>query len=544
MNLVAGMVIAFVLTFVFRFTSAGFGNDHFTHLSRARQILGGAWPIRDFFDPGQLLHYYLSAAAQLVFGYNLYGEALLTISFMSLGAALTFGVSTRLSRSQAVAACVTLAAVVAFPRLYNYPKVFLYVGAIWLAWWYAHGDADSTAGRPSLRRIVVLSAWSVLAFLFRYDHGAYVGGLMLVLLTLVHAGRARQWRRAMAIYAGVCGLLLLPFLLYVQWADGLFHYLVASGAAARLVGNGTRRALGVGIATPAPSFALAWLTGVTYALPVLTLLTTWWAWTRGRIARQEAAAVVAMACLCLVITRTLVDDDPGARLADVATPTAALGAWLVGRWLSDLRTAGAGTTWRLAARLPVATVFLVTLWSVTTLARTVNTLLDAEFDKGPRAALAHITATYRRLHLRPIDQWAPPGESRGIQALARYVMRCTLPEDRLLVAGQFAPEVFFYAEREFAGGQVHFMLGWHESDADQRLTVARLSGERVPIVLMGDQEAAFRRRFQLVAGDIDARYVEVPFAFNDEPRWRVLVERGRRPSGTDAALGLPCYGPV
>ncbi len=101
MNLVAGMVIAFVLTFVFRFTSAGFGNDHFTHLSRARQILGGAWPIRDFFDPGQFLHYYLSAAAQLVFGYNLYGEALLTISFMSLGAALTFGVSARLSRSQA-----------------------------------------------------------------------------------------------------------------------------------------------------------------------------------------------------------------------------------------------------------------------------------------------------------------------------------------------------------------------------------------------------------------------------------------------------------
>ena len=43
-----GMVVSFVLTFLVRFASTRFGNDHFTHLSRASQIHSDEWPIRDF----------------------------------------------------------------------------------------------------------------------------------------------------------------------------------------------------------------------------------------------------------------------------------------------------------------------------------------------------------------------------------------------------------------------------------------------------------------------------------------------------------------
>src|SRR5262249_6009822 len=113
----AAVTMVFIVTFLLRFQTAAFLNDHFTHLSRARQIVHGEWPIRDFFDPGQFLHYYLSAAAQIVFGYNLFGEALLTISFLSLGAALVYGISWRLSRSHGIAFWMTALAVISSPRL-------------------------------------------------------------------------------------------------------------------------------------------------------------------------------------------------------------------------------------------------------------------------------------------------------------------------------------------------------------------------------------------------------------------------------------------
>jgi hypothetical protein len=43
----------FVGTFLFRFLTLEFMNDHVVHLSRGRQILLGEVPVRDFFDPGE-----------------------------------------------------------------------------------------------------------------------------------------------------------------------------------------------------------------------------------------------------------------------------------------------------------------------------------------------------------------------------------------------------------------------------------------------------------------------------------------------------------
>ena len=554
------LAVVFVLTFLLRFQAANFLNDHFTHLSRARQILLGEWPIRDFFDPGQFLHYYLSAAAQLVFGYGLFGEALLTASFMALGAALTYGVSERLSGSRAIAAGATLASVIAMPRLYNYPKVFLYVAAIWLAWWYAH--------RPERKRIRALAALAALAFLFRYDHGAYIAGLMVVLLTLVHMDRPRQWLTSVASFAGLFCVFLIPFGIYVQWATGLPRYTEASRSSLRNISRDARRSLGVRFTFDnslptavepdhdlfeeprAPQVnglltrdnARSWFTGVTVVLPYLALLLCVWAWRRGTIARPEAAAVAATACLCLVISRTLMAGHPDARLPDVAPPTAALGAWVAGRWLTVPASRARDVTARIFRYFTLSTLFAVTVWSVSTQAQLVPTLQKTGVLDGPRAAWAAMGATYRQLRLHPIDDWAPPGAEGNLQRIARYIQRCTSSDDRLLIAGGFAPDVYFYTERAFAGGQVHFMEGWHASLPEQRLTLDRLRHQSVPIVLMGDQDEGFERGFPWVADYIRTRYAEAPFAGNADDRiWRVLVDRLRTPSGTDPMLGLPCY---
>lgn len=553
-----GMAIAFLFTLLLRFQTATFGNDHFTHLSRARQILLGEWPIRDFFDPGQFLHYYMSAAAQLIFGYNLFGEALLTASCIALGAALTFGISSRVSGSRIIGACASLITVVAFPRLYNYPKVLLYVAAIWLAWSYAH--------LPGPRRLAALALFSIVAFLFRYDHGIYIGAMLTGTLLLLHWPEPRaRWRTAV-VYLSLCSLLVLPFAAYVHWATGLPEYMQSSLTSARIVRNVALRALGVTVTLETadrpldnpsespgdpidlvegyltPGNALAWFTGLTLTLPIVGLVMGMMLLVRRQVPRPEGATMIACAGMCLVITRALLDNNPDARLADVVTPTAVLAAWVAGRWLRQSSNRAAGpVVRRVFKRAALTALFVLTLWSVTTQARFVNKLSDADVFDGPAAASAHFASTYRRLRLRPIDDWAPPGDDRGIQALARYVLRCTSPEDRLLIAGDFAPDVYFYAERAFAGGQVHFMNRWHDSPLDQRVTIARLRGQSVPIVLIGQIEAPFRRRFSEVAAYIDTRYVEVPFLFNGDKPWRVLIDREKTPSGTDARLGLPCY---
>src|SRR5688572_10291322 len=107
--LAAGAGLVWVATFLVRFLFSEFANDHFVHLSRARQILTGELPSRDFADPGLVLHYYASAAALWLSGYNLFGEALLTISALATANAILFVLASTFSRSMWSGAALTLA---------------------------------------------------------------------------------------------------------------------------------------------------------------------------------------------------------------------------------------------------------------------------------------------------------------------------------------------------------------------------------------------------------------------------------------------------
>jgi len=251
---------------------------------------------------------------------------------------------------------------------------------------------------------------------------------------------------------------------------------------------------------------------------------------------------VATACFCLVLWRTMMVDNPDARLADVAAPTAILGAWIAGRSLAPVRTG----TWRgsrgLLLRAGVAAVFVFTLWSVSTQAGFLGTLQRYQIAAPPSRMAQEFVNTYRGLLLRPINVWAPPGDIRGIRALTRYVMRCTEPTDRLLIAGEFAPDVYFYSERLFAGGMVHFMRPWHMSMPEQRTTIARLQRQRIPIAIMGDTDK-FQRDFSFVSDYVRTRFVEVAYStFGDDSQlWHVLVDRQLAPVRVDAQIGLPCY---
>ena len=635
----------FAGTFLFRWLTVEFPNDHFQHLSRARQILLGDVPIRDFFDVGFFLQNYLSSAAQIVFGYNLFGEALLTISLVAFGTMLVFDLSARLSGSRWLAAGAALLTVLAYPRLYSYPKVFLYVSAIGLIWLYAR--------RGNRLHVSLMAGLTAVAFLLRHDHGVYIAVMLVCFLGLREWGGALLWRR-LALYAGVTTGLLLPFLVFVQTTTGLVSYVVESGPQAdtlassplslllnpvpfdydpsapllvidppigpvnvrwvegaddaarreleerygltagvrregrtwsyvltdhepgnvralveeRLIedtagidrgtfeviperwGSWLKRRLFVlrlrsfGPAVFNQQNALAWFYYLTLLVPVVALGSIGADWWSGRVPRRDAAVVAATAILCGIISHTLVRDDPGARLGDAAAPTFVLAAWLARRRADP----GGSLVRARLKRTAMVSVSLVTFWSVWTVGGSGASggfparLGRAGFLDGPTGMWEQFGVVNRGLRRRPIDEWAPPG-STGLPAVTRYLFDCTAPSDRVLVTW-YAPDVFFFAERGFAGGQTFLYGGWHASVASQRLTLERMQQQSVPIILAReDRVEIFREGFPLIYDYVQRRYrlvAESTFG-GEPPALLVFVDTRLDPAGEHPDLGLPCY---
>ena len=622
----------FVATFLFRFLTLEFMNDHFVHLTRGRQILLGEVPVRDFFDPGLFLQYYASAAALVLSDGTLFGEAILTVSLIALGGALTFLLAATLSASLPLGLLAAIAAISIGPRLYGYPKVFLFVLALLCAWHYVRDR--------STKRLFVLVIVTAVAFLFRHDHGVYIGISMAGLIALLEWGALQRSLTTLGRYLTLTALLLLPFAIFIQSTAGLTTYLRGSAPqmselatpqfvwppftlggskpvdapnpaalkvhvrwapeiddAARsererryglttparsedphtwsyVLTNGSRENIRALVADPlvadtngvdrnagqvpgetqqettarwllslenailTEGNALAWLYYSTLLLPFAGALLLLAGSRRQQIAREEVAVVGALVVLCAVIEVTLVRGSPASRLPDVAAPMAALGAWVTGRWLKGNEASATRSVGRLAV---ASIVWLVTLWSCATLGNAGLVKEAAGLLTHPGSTLTRLRATTQSLHRRPIDAWAPPGSS-GERALARYLHQCTATTDRVLTAN-FLPELNFYSERGFAGGQVYLLVGWHASTSDQQLALARLERQRVPVMIVDEatQELTWRN-FPLVADHVRKRYnVAATSSFDGDRVYVVYVDRELPPTGEYEPLGLPCY---
>lgn len=605
-------------TFLVRFLTVEFSNDHFVHLSRGRQILLGEVPVRDFFDPGLFLQYYASAAALTLSGGTLLGEAILTASAVALGATLTFVLAATLSASTTLGLAAAVATAATGPRLYSYPKVFLFVLALVCMHLYAR--KRSTTG------LVILAAVTAMAFLFRHDHGVYIGLTLAGFFLLLDWGAPRRALSNAVRYGAITALFLMPFAIFIEATTGLVTYVQGSApqvidlvtprmvspafvigrqgppqrepriyvrwtletddAARRerearysltrpdegeehtwsyVLGNGASdniRALlsdplvadthgldrvGMRIERPERVTPRVFTEGnartllyyVSLLLPLAGAAMLLAAASHGRMPREETAVVGALVIICTVIEVALVRGSPETRLPDVAAPMSALGAWVTARWIHrDSRAHSGRPKGRLAA---AAIAWFVVLWSCSTFGHAVASLEASGLFEGPGAVWQRIHATSRSLRRRPIDAWAPEG-STGIRALTRYVHECTAPADRVL-ALHFLPELFFYSERGFAGGQVYLLIDWHSSVQDQRLTVARLSSERVPVVIVDvSTRDLVWAHFPVVAEYVGEHYVQVAEStFGGDTEYGVLTDRRLTSSSTYEGLGLPCY---
>jgi hypothetical protein len=206
-------VTVFLVTFLYRYLTVELFNDHFIWISGGRQILRyGAVPYRDFWDTGYFLQHYASAAVQLLFGDNLLGETLLSVSFISAGAALVFRLAAQASRSTLLGLLAASLVVAIFPRLYNYHKLFLYVFGLFLCWRYVD--------HPTPRGLAVIGAATGFSFLFRHDHGVYIFAATVAMLVGLHwRDGARVAARRLALYAGIVAVPVVAFLVFIELVE-------------------------------------------------------------------------------------------------------------------------------------------------------------------------------------------------------------------------------------------------------------------------------------------------------------------------------------
>ena len=223
----AGALVIFAGSFLYRFLDLSFHNDHFEFLSAAAEIVEGAIPGVDFFDPNRPLQYYLSASGLWLFGHQLLAEAVLSVTLMSLGTALVFVAGVRLSRSVALGALAAVVTAATLPRLYSYPKILIPAVALLAVWRFID--------KPSRSSLVAMCLATAMSFYFRFDHGLWVGIALVAAIVARDFGRWRQVATHAVVYAAGVTLLCAPFVLFLVAKGGAISSGPGTGRLSRLL---------------------------------------------------------------------------------------------------------------------------------------------------------------------------------------------------------------------------------------------------------------------------------------------------------------------
>lgn len=208
--------LVMLLTTVIRVVTAQFPIDHFVHLTGAFMVTRGELPWRDFLDAGRPFQYFASAVVIALSGPSLLGEAVLCAGVIGIGTGVLFVVLRLLSGSRFLSLILTAVAVLAYPRLYSYPKVFFYVLAIVLVMLYLR--------RPGWFPAALLGLTTGAASLFRADHGVYIGLTCVVLLLALRGTGQMPSRASVLAYLGALSSLAMPFIIFVQLNGGVIEY--------------------------------------------------------------------------------------------------------------------------------------------------------------------------------------------------------------------------------------------------------------------------------------------------------------------------------
>lgn len=496
-----------------------FLNDHFDRISRGRQILAyGDRPFADFRDPGYFLTLYASATAQALTGGSLLGEALLSSAAIATAAAIAFSLARAASASPAAGLAAVAVTWLVPPRYYDYDKVLFYMTGLAVCWRYV----DS----PGAGRLAMMGGTTALAALFRYDNGLFVLAASLAAIGVNRRAHVRTMVAEAAVYAVVLTAALAPAFIAVQAGAGLAEafrqigeYATREGERSELLGVPR---LGLDRASAAYVVAAAMIVG-----SVARLVMRRDSGSLPTAAPKILAGVVLSSSVMLFIVR----DPIAARIGAAMPPVLVLGAWASGRW-----------PWRITLPRNAARRVIVPAMSAAVILLAVAD--GQRFRRITAGASRRLVAVTTGLQTAPASGAYFP-EDGALAGMARYLKTCTPGEARVLVAW-FAPEVFFFSERGFAGGMAVFLGEHWSSDADQRRTVTQLQSQFVPVAIVEAGSAdAFRATFPRVAAYLESHYRVAGVSGFGNPRgsheaYTILVHRDVRTAATDPEWGLPC----
>ena len=250
------------------------------------------------------------------------------------------------------------------------------------------------------------------------------------------------------------------------------------------------------------------------------------------------AKIVVVAVLALLIDRGLLRGNLDSRLADVSEVIGVLAAWVAAAMLA--RPSGSA---RIAAAVVLGLVFAGTSMSVQALEHVSDQVVQTGLTTGARSLRLRAAAVHEALSATPpVSAW--PEDTPGMERLAHYVNACTAPDDRVLALG-YMPELFYLAQRRFAGGSVWIQPKFFDTVADQQLMVDRVVRYRVPITVTvpePEYTAEYVSSFPLLTKMLGENYREIgTIDFGRGFRFRILSRRDLTPTGSYTFNQLPCF---
>jgi hypothetical protein len=141
-----------------------------------------------------------------------------------------------------------------------------------------------------------------------------------------------------------------------------------------------------------------------------------------------------------------------------------------------------------------------------------------------------------------LHTWARRPDRPDLTTLAMYLNACTDSGDRIFVQ-PYIPQVLALSRRAFAGGHADLRPGFFNSEEAQRLTLARLRRQSVPVALLETEGSYrnFRESFPLITAYLDEHYaLAATHVFDRRFGIQLFVARNREPVRRFDLLDWPC----
>ena len=285
--------------------------------------------------------------------------------------------------------------------------------------------------------------------------------------------------------------------------------------------------------------AVPWLYSIAWLVVISAAALIVWPGSAALAASTNVprSAIQVMCVLGVLMLFGMLRTANPSRLADVSVPVTILGTWLVSVIAGAVRRQPRST--QIVATIVVGTVVCFSAGAVVVVADAAHQARVAGFPSMKNVRRQSV-AVWRQLGALPASL---NGIDPDLQRTSNYLRRCTAPDDRLFIADNL-PELYYFAERQFAAGHDAFFSNFYSSAAFQQTAVSRWKLQSVPIALTAPAprfEQEFANDYPVLTAYLRTHYRRAGTLTVEAGRPMDVWVDQHRLLTSDAATGLPCF---